>query len=142
MHLTKPNGRIAQIGDNDSGRFLKVGTGYRVISSKEARERYSNLEGYAGLPDHADYFDEDHLEHGSLVAGIDALFGRNTPGSDKGSAAMASGLVRSFAKGINLASFRKTGEAETAQRIRIGDRGEFQNRQKEILVTWDKKHGT
>jgi hypothetical protein len=133
MNLTKPNEQIAQIGDNDSGRFLKVGTGYRVISTKKARERYSNLEGYAGLPDYAEYFDEDHLDHGSLVAGIDALFGKDTPGNDKGSAAMASGLVRSFAKGINLPSFRKTDEAETARRIRIGDKGEFQNRLKEIL---------
>jgi hypothetical protein len=133
MNLTKPNEQIAQIGDNDSGRFLKVGTGYRVISTEKARERYSNLEGYAGLPDYAEYFDEDHLDHGSLVAGIDALFGKDTPGNDKGSAAMASGLVRSFAKGINLPSFRKTDEAETARRIRIGDKGEFQNRLKEIL---------
>lgn len=133
MHLTKPNGQIAQIGDNDSGRFLKIGTGYRIISIKEARERYSNLEGYVGLPDHAEYFDEDHLDHGSLVAGIDALFGRDTPRNDKGSAAMASNLVRSFAKGNNLPSSRKTREGGTARRIRIGDKGEFQNRLKEIL---------
>jgi hypothetical protein len=133
MHLTKPNGRVAQIGDNDSGRFLKVGTGYRAISAKEARERYSNLEGYAGLPDHAEYFDEDLLDHGSLVAGIDALFGRDTPGNGKGTEAMVSGLARSFAKGINLPSSRKTGEREMARKIRIGEKAGFENRLREIL---------
>ena len=132
MHLTKPDGRIAQIGDNDSGRFLKVGAVYRVTSSKEARERYSNLEGFAGLPDHAEYIDEDHLDHGSLVAGIDALFGRNAVRNSKGSPAMTSGLVRSFAQEIILPSCRKSGEAESARRIRIGDKGEFQNRLNEI----------
>ena len=105
--LTKPNGRIAQIGDNDSGRFLKVGTVYGVISAKEARERYSNLEGYAGLPDHSEYLDEDHLDHGSLVAGIEALFGRDNRGSGNDSAVMAGGLVRSLARGGKLPSCRK-----------------------------------
>jgi hypothetical protein len=133
MHLTKPNGRVSQIGDNDSGRFLKVGAVYRVTSAEGAREKYSNLEGYAGLPDHAEYLDEDHLDHGSLVAGIDALFGRDTPGNGKGSEEMASSLVRSIAKGINLPSYRKSGEGETAGKIRMGDKGEFQNRLREIL---------
>jgi len=133
MHLTKPNGRIDQIGDNDSGRFLKVGAVYSVISAEGAREQYSNLEGYAGLPDHAEYFDEDHLDHGSLVAGIVSLFGRDTRGDGKESVAIASSLVRSFAKGVRLPSLRTSGEAETARRIRIGDKGEFQNRLREIL---------
>jgi hypothetical protein len=73
--ITKPNGRVSQIGDNDSGRFLKLQTRYRRLSVAEARARYLSLEGYAELPDDAAYWDEDDLDHRSLVAAIDGVLG-------------------------------------------------------------------
>ena len=74
--ITKPNGRVPQIGDNDSGRFLKLHPVFETISAAEATARYVNLDHWAGLPDGAPYLDEDFLDHRPLVAAIDALLGR------------------------------------------------------------------
>ena len=37
MHLSKPNGEVPQIGDNDSGRFLKLWPAYSLTTAEEAK---------------------------------------------------------------------------------------------------------
>jgi hypothetical protein len=74
--ITKPSGRVPQIGDNDSGRFLKLHPIFETMSAAEAKARYANLELWSGLPEGAPYLDEDFLDHRPLVAAIDALLGR------------------------------------------------------------------
>lgn len=49
---TKPDGRVVQVGDNDSGRFFRFGPG-----------------------DFDDDLSEDHLDHGALHAIVASLFG-------------------------------------------------------------------
>ncbi|MBX6366436.1 MAG: hypothetical protein IRZ04_00565 [Rhodospirillales bacterium] len=78
--ITKPNGRVPQIGDNDSGRFLKLHPLFKVMTAAEAKARYANLDHWSGLPDEAPYLDEDFLDHRPLVALIDAVLGRSPPG--------------------------------------------------------------
>ena len=46
----------AQIGDNDSGRFFKLGPKYQQMTVQQGRETYANLSGYSELPDNADAF--------------------------------------------------------------------------------------
>jgi hypothetical protein len=79
--ITKPNGRVPQIGDNDSGRFLKLHPIFETISAAEAKARYANLDLWAGLPEGAPYLDEDFLDHRPLVALIDALLERDGTGT-------------------------------------------------------------
>jgi hypothetical protein len=55
--MTKPGGLVAQFGDNDSGRFIPLAGGEQL--------RAGNDPSAAGWS----------LDHGSLVAGIDALLG-------------------------------------------------------------------
>jgi hypothetical protein len=74
--LTKPNRDVAQIGDNDSGRFLKLIPDAVAASVGDMRRRYESLDSYAGLPDAATYWAENHLDHRQLVAEINGLFGR------------------------------------------------------------------
>lgn len=74
--LTKPDGRVHQVGDNDSGRFLRLWPEHRPVAAEDARRRYANLAGWDGLPDGGVYWDEDVLDHRHLVAAIDGLFGR------------------------------------------------------------------
>ena len=50
IDVTKPNGRIAQIGDNDSGRFFKLSAAHFDAE-----------------------FEEDHLDHRSLAAAVGAI---------------------------------------------------------------------
>lgn len=72
--VAKPSGRIAQIGDNDSGRFLKFSPPVLRRSVAEAKERYASLAGYGELSDDADYWDEDHLDTRPLLAAFAGLF--------------------------------------------------------------------
>ncbi len=58
--VTKPSGRVAQIGDNDSGRFLRL-----LPALREGRE--------------------DSLDHRNLVATIDAIVGGDAPSGTDGS---------------------------------------------------------
>lgn len=76
MDITKPNGHIPQIGDNDSGRFFKLGPKYERMTAREAKDTYANLDGYDELPDDADYFMENHLDCSHLLAGAYGLFDR------------------------------------------------------------------
>lgn len=75
--VTKPSGRVAQIGDNDSGRFLKLHPIFMARSLAEARLFYANLDDYSGLAENATYLDEETLDHRPLVAAIGTLVDRS-----------------------------------------------------------------
>lgn len=75
-HVTKPSGEIVQVGDNDSGRFIKLWPSYLQLSLEEAVNKYSNLEGYDELPDGVTYWDENILDHRHLIAAGGAMFQR------------------------------------------------------------------
>jgi len=85
--ITKPTGQVVQIGDNDSGRFLKFTPIGEFITNKAAEEKYWNLKGYNELLNkcHFDkedglYWDEDMLNHSPFVSAIAGLFGRSVLG--------------------------------------------------------------
>jgi hypothetical protein len=74
--VTKPSGRVAQIGDNDSGRFFKFHPIFAMRNAAEARLFYANLEGYRGLAEDGVYLDEESLDHRPLIAAIGTLIDR------------------------------------------------------------------
>ena len=76
LRVMKPDGTIPQFGDNDSGRFLKLQPSFELLSVQQARGRYANLAGYGDLPEDADYYDENILDHRHLLAVGGALFAR------------------------------------------------------------------
>ncbi|HEV2149059.1 MAG TPA: heparinase II/III family protein [Longimicrobiaceae bacterium] len=76
LHVTKAGGRVAQVGDNDSGRFFRLLPAHARMTVREARERYAHLEGYAELPDEAAYWDEQPLDHRHFVSAANGLLGR------------------------------------------------------------------
>lgn len=78
LDVTLPRGGIHQVGDNDSGRFLKLWPDDRPLSVDGARRAYATLaEVYRGLPGDAVHLQEEVLDHRHLVAGIDGLFARD-----------------------------------------------------------------
>ncbi len=77
MHTAKPDGIAPQIGDNDSGRFLKLHPVFRKMTVKEARELYASLVGYHELPDDCIHWDESQLDQRHLVGAINGLFRRD-----------------------------------------------------------------
>ena len=67
MHLTKPNGRIVQIGDHDSGRLFKLQPTPRI---RQDDNRASASKSTCEL------LDEEHLMAGHVVAGINGMLRR------------------------------------------------------------------
>jgi len=83
MHITKPNGRIVQIGDNDSGRFISI----------------CPLGG------------DTSLDHGSTIGAASALFKRADFSEFSGAEDQASAaLVSALAKGRRVESYLDEGE--------------------------------
>jgi len=80
--VTKPSGDIAQIGDNDSGRFLKIAPAYDKCSVAEAKAMYLNLAAFNALRGDASYWSERHLDHRHLLGAADGLLG-DEPTRDK-----------------------------------------------------------
>ncbi len=74
--MTKPNNRMAQIGDNDSGRFFKLHPALHDESASALRARYANLDLWREPSGPADFPDEDSLDSRATVATAAALFER------------------------------------------------------------------
>jgi hypothetical protein len=66
MHVTKPNGQIHLVGDNDSGRFLKLVPSYRRATGAGILPEQISVDGWR----------EDHLDHRALVSAIHGLVER------------------------------------------------------------------
>lgn len=86
MHITKPNGEIIQIGDNDNGRFLKL---QPILESK----------GDCSSPD------ENYLDHRHLVGAINGLFDRKDFTAFTGQGWFETEVVRSLAGNTHLPSY-------------------------------------
>jgi len=120
MHVTKPSGRTPQIGDNDSGRFLKLQPAFIKTTTGEARRRYINLTGYVGLSDDEIYWDEDHLDHRYLVAALNALFDRSDLRAFSTDGGGAAEVIRCLTGGRSFQARVVSREPPAAERTRIG----------------------
>ena len=69
----KPDGNIIQIGDNDSGRLLKLNLSGEFITAKEYEERYYNGIGYSKLYGNEKVFIENELSIDPIIAIINAI---------------------------------------------------------------------
>jgi hypothetical protein len=125
MHITKPNGHIPQIGDNDSGRFLKLQPIYHQMTVAEAKARYANLEGYTDLPDDAIYWDEDSLDHRHLVAAINGLFRREDFAAFTGEGWLETDLIRCLAGDTRLPSYLQPSQRPAAELARVGTKEDW-----------------
>jgi len=123
MHLTKPDGIVTQFGDNDSGRFFKLGPAMRERSPDEMITRYINLANHDPVctPTRgtAMYLDEIDLDHHHLVAGINAFFDRRDLVAFASRDITAS-LVSELAGNIQVASYHGVGGGPTSKAVRIG----------------------
>ena len=86
MRITKPNGHITQIGDNDSSRFLKL---QPVLQS--------NGDG--------SILDENYLDHRHLVAAMNGLFDREDFTAFTGQGWFDGEVVRALATNTHLPSY-------------------------------------
>ena len=77
----KPSGAIHQVGDNDSGKFLGLSRRYHAGTVRQAVSELANLDGYDELPADAEYWLEDTLDPGPVVAALEAVFPRGGEGA-------------------------------------------------------------
>ncbi len=73
-NITKHNGEITQIGDNDSGRFFKFSPCGKMISNHNAQEKYENLKGYLTMYGNGDFWDENNLNHQTYLSATNGIF--------------------------------------------------------------------
>jgi len=92
MDITRPDGLIPQIGDNDSGRFLKLFPIYKKLTLVEAKARYLNLRNYNEPL--TEYWLEEVLDHRHLVAAINTLFEHKAFTQFAGFASIESNLLK------------------------------------------------
>ncbi len=99
--ITKPNGNIPQIGDNDSGRFFKFTPVGEFITTDEAVNKYSNLKGYKNLLGKEIYWDENGLKHGAFISSVSALFYDRKFEDINKIYPLEKSIIESISKGIN-----------------------------------------
>ncbi len=118
----KPSGRALQIGDNDSGRFLKLAPSFRLFSTAEAKSAYSNLSDYHALSDDAAYPHENHLDYRHLLGAACGFFGDGLLDDPLVSANSASDLEREIMIGLTVeqppnASPTRAGQMESTAQL-------------------------
>jgi hypothetical protein len=120
MHATKPDGHIHQVGDNDSGRVLKLDTPYFSMTVAEAKSRFENLTNYNELPDTDTHWEEDHLDHRSFVTLVNALFERDDFNRFAGQQSLEAFIIKSLSATSGLPSYKRMNIETAAEKIRIG----------------------
>lgn len=102
MDITKSNGNIPQIGDNDSGRFFKFSPVGEFLILEELVKKYNNLKDYKGIQGIDKYFDENILNHSTFVSAVNGLF--DYEGFEPFSAKypLEKSIVESLSKGFKL----------------------------------------
>ena len=125
MDLAKPSGRSPQLGDNDSGRFLKLVPAVTQRTVAEARQRYGNLAGYLELPDHAIYWDEDHLNHRHIIDALSGLFDRPDFAAFAGEHSLETAIMSSLLRGRRFPSYRDRETRNTVGGATIGSLSVF-----------------
>lgn len=92
--VTKLNGRIVQIGDNDSGRIIKLSPQGVFLSGKYITEKYINLNEFSDN----EYFDEEILNHGTLLAEIGGLIDNDVVRKETKKYPLESSFIKAIAK--------------------------------------------
>lgn len=119
LDLTKPGGHMPQVGDNDSGRFLKLFPVHRPLKVPEAKALYANLDDFESESADGVYWDEDHLDHHHLVAASNGLWGREDFAQFAAVASLETLVLQGMVQGRRLPSYRthrQPGGAETWRR--------------------------
>ncbi len=124
MHLTKTNGHMPQIGDNDNGRFLKLHPFFHLTKVGMPENQHASPKSAAVLSDAEHDWNEDHLDHRHLVAAINGLFRRKDFAEFTGSGWIETEIVKQLARGILLTSYKGADDLTAGEQRCIHERGE------------------
>lgn len=85
-----------QIGDNDSGRIVKLTPLGKLINKKEAITKYINLEKNSSKQEHTIYFDEDMLNYEPTISMISGLIENEKSGLHSTSYSFEHDLIKAI----------------------------------------------
>jgi hypothetical protein len=105
IHTTKPTGHIHQVGDNDSGRFLNLQPVFRRLTNSAASSRYANLVSDNQTSKQETFWDENSLDHRSLIAAVNGLFLRDDFKEFCGSITVGTKLIGRLIGGRNQPTY-------------------------------------
>jgi hypothetical protein len=108
--IKKRSNKIVQIGDNDSGRFLKFTVQGEFISSEEAVKKYLNLNSYLRQNYEATYFDEDFLNHDTFIASVAGLINSPEFSNEKNKYPLEFSIIKSIANSYPISDKTSTYE--------------------------------
>jgi hypothetical protein len=109
--IMKPNGDIPQIGDNDSGRILKLTPQGEFISTAVAKRKYLNLKDY---PLNAEkYWDENILNARMLVSAATGILEDTTWAQLLQQSTLEQSIIKCLASNIKIK--RKTSKIAALQ---------------------------
>ncbi len=75
--ITRPDGSIIQIGDNDSGMFFRLSITGNLLTPEKAKILYKNLENYKCSPSDVYYLDENMNDCRTFVSSVSGLYKNN-----------------------------------------------------------------
>lgn len=119
-HTARPDGRTVQVGDNDSGRFLRLLPPRQRMTAASARARYEGVAGADDLPPDAPWWDEDALDLRDSAAALNGFFGRPDLAAFAGAGRPEEALVRGLVERAGLPAALPSGDASAAERVRVG----------------------
>ncbi|MDH5763414.1 MAG: heparinase II/III family protein [Nitrospinota bacterium] len=126
----KPNGQSIQIGDNDSGRFLKLLPNFHAVEINEIIALHRNLRNYVAPDSVTQYWVEDHLNHSHLIQAIDTLFGK--PSSTLESISLEGQVLLNLAGGKTISPFRKKDSCFAINKFSFGDERAWKTGKKKL----------
>ncbi|GAB4276423.1 MAG: hypothetical protein Kow0056_06840 [Coriobacteriia bacterium] len=119
-----PDGSHPRIGDDDSGRLLKLGVRFEGITREEASRRFVSLSGLLDAEAQGSsccYWAEDHLDHRHILSAARSLFSGEAPGLE--SPEFLDGtIITMLAKRTRLPI---PPEKDVASCVRIGSKEDF-----------------
>ncbi len=129
LHVSKPGGTVHQVGDNDSGRFLKLAPAFQRVTVEEARARFANLAGWEPGQSADPVWQEQPLDHRHLLAALAGLLPR-ADFAAAGGAALETEAVRALCGGrplpVAAGAAGSTARRSAAERVAIGSAADWE----------------
>jgi len=126
LHVTKGDGTVVQIGDNDSGRLLKLQPSYSILSVGDAVKKYINLNDYSGLPVEATFWDENALDHRHLLGALSAFFDREDFANTSGPFHLDREIIKRYSGGTRFCNAPLSSQTRKIAKINIGNRDKLE----------------
>lgn len=133
MAISRPDGTISQIGDNDSGRFFKLFPQFQEQTVAGAKRMFGHLHDYVEMEEEEQYLMEDCLDRRHVVAALNGFFRRPDFERFSGDLRCEAQVVAALAGGVVLKSCRDTQPVVGAAELRIGD----EDARRRFLGEWE-----